>query len=68
MDAPFLALNGVIFFNETVKEDRRSATERMIRLLQEGGNLSPNLLMLPCYWGIVDIARQGGAVIVPVAA
>lgn len=76
--APFLALNGVIFFNETVKEDRRCATERMIRLLQEGGNLmyfpegawnlSPNLPMLPCYWGIVDIARQGGAVIVPVAA
>lgn len=78
VDAPFLALNGVIFFNETVKEDRRSATERMVRLLQEGGNLmyfpegtwnlSPNLPMLPCYWGIVDIARQGGAVIVPVAA
>lgn len=78
VDAPFLALNGVIYFNETVKEDRRSATERMIRLLQEGGNLmyfpegtwnlTPNLPMLPCYWGIVDIARQGGAVIVPVAA
>ena len=25
IDARFLALNGVIYFNETVKEDRRSA-------------------------------------------
>lgn len=78
IDAPFLGLNGVIYFNENVKEDRRSATERMIHLLQEGGNLmyfpegtwnlTPNLPVLPCYWGIVDIAKQGGAVIVPVAA
>ena len=78
VDAPFLALNGVIYFNETVKEDRRSATERMISLLREGGNLmyfpegtwnmTPNLPMIPCYWGIVDIAKQGGAMIVPVAA
>jgi len=31
-------------------------------------NLSPNLPMLPCYWGIVDIAKKGNAIIVPVAA
>lgn len=78
VEAPFLALNGVIFFNETVREERRSAAQRMVRLLQEGGNLlyfpegawnlSPNLPMLPCYWGIVEVARQGGAVIVPLAA
>lgn len=78
IDAPFLGVNGVIYFNEKVEEDRRSATERMIRLLQEGGNLmyfpegtwnlTPNLPVLPCYWGIVDIAKQGEAVIVPVAA
>lgn len=78
VEAPFLALNGVIYFNQNVKDDRRSATERMINLLREGGNLmyfpegawnlTPNLPMLPCYWGVVDIARQGNAVIVPVAA
>lgn len=78
VDAPFLALNGVVYFNETVKEDRRSATERMVRLLREGGslmyfpegtwNMTPNLPVLPCYWGIVDVARQGRATIVPVAA
>lgn len=77
-DARFLALNGVIYFNETVREDRRSATERMVRLLQSGANLmyfpegtwnlSPNLPVLPCYWGIIDVARLGGASIVPVAA
>lgn len=59
VDAPFLGLNGVIYFNEKVKKDRQSVTERMIRLLQEGGNLmyfpegtwnlSPNLPVLSCY-------------------
>ena len=51
IDAPFLGLNGVIYFNENVKEERRSATERMNRMLQGGNlmyfpegawNLSPN--------------------------
>lgn len=78
IDAPFLNVNGVIYFNERVKPDRRSASERMIALLQQGGNLmyfpegtwnlSPNLPMLPCYWGIIDVARNGGATIIPVAA
>lgn len=78
VDALFLALNGVIYFNERVKEDRRSATTRMVQLLEQGGNLmyfpegtwnlTPHLPMLPCYWGIVDIAKQGNAIIIPVAA
>lgn len=78
IDAPFLNANGVIYFNERVKADRRSASERMISLLKQGGNLmyfpegtwnlSPNLPMLPCYWGIIDVARNGGATIIPVAA
>ena len=50
----------------------------MIDHLQQNGNLmyfiegtwnlSPNLPMLPCYWGIVDIAKKGNAIIIPVAA
>ena len=40
VDAPFLALNGVIYFNETVKEDRRSATERMISSKKSGSALA----------------------------
>ena len=31
-------------------------------------NMSPNLPMLPCYCGIVEIAQKSNAVIVPVAA
>ena len=78
VDAKFLALNGVFYFNEKVKEDRKAVTDKMINHLKENGNLmyfiegtwnlSPNLPMLPCYWGIVDIAKKGNAIIVPVAA
>ena len=78
VDEPFLALNGVFYFNEKVKEDRKAVTEKMIKHLKNNGNLmyfiegtwnlSPNLPMLPCYWGIVDIAKKGNAIIVPVAA
>lgn len=78
VDAPFLAINGVIYFNEKVKEDRISVTQKMIQHLRDGGNLmyfpegtwnlSPNLLVLPCYWGIVEIAQKSNAIIVPIAA
>lgn len=78
IDSPFLSLNGVFYFNEKVKEDRKMVSKKMTEHLQNGGNimyfiegtwnLSPNLPMLPCYWGIVDIAKQGNAIIVPVAA
>lgn len=77
IDSPFLALNGVFYFNEKVKEDRKAVSEKMINHLSDGGNLmyfiegtwnlTPNLPMLPCYWGIVDIAKKGNAIIVPVA-
>lgn len=73
-----LRWNGVFYFNETVKSDRRAVSEKMINHLRQGGNLmyfpegawnlSPNLPVLPCYWGVIDIAKRGGAVIVPVAA
>lgn len=78
IDAPFLNANGVIYFNEKVLFDRRAVSQKMIEHLQQGGNLmyfpegtwnlSPNLPMRPCYWGIVEIAQKGGAVIVPIAA
>lgn len=78
IDAPFLGLNGVFYFNEKDKADRKRVSLDMINHLQNNGNLmyfiegtwnmSPNLPMLPCYWGIVDIAIKGNATIVPVAA
>lgn len=78
VDEPFIGLNGIFYFNEFVKEDRKLVSEKMISHLKENGNLmyfiegtwnmTPNLPMLPCYWGIVDIAKKGNAIIVPVAA
>lgn len=77
VDAVFLGINGVIYFNEILKEERQSAKDRMIQILQDGGNLmyfpegtwnmSPNLPVLPLYWGIIDIAKKTGAIIQPVA-
>ena len=78
IDEPFLNVNGIIYFNETVPEDRKAVRRRMVDLLKEGANLlyfpegawnlTPNLPLLPCYWGIVEIAQKGNAVVVPVAA
>ncbi|MCH5167264.1 MAG: 1-acyl-sn-glycerol-3-phosphate acyltransferase [Erysipelotrichales bacterium] len=78
IDEPFIGLNGIFYFNEFVKSERQEVTDKMINHLQQNGNLmyfiegtwnmTPNLPMLPCYWGIVDIAKKGNAIIVPVAA
>lgn len=74
----FLSLNGAIYLNETDKKDRVKASEKMIRHLREGGNLlyfpegtwnmTPHLPVIPLYWGIISIARNGNALIVPIAA
>ena len=73
----FLLINGVIYFCETVKRDRKAVKEKMIEHLRNGGNLmyfpegtwnlTPNLPVLPCFWGIVEIAQKSNAIIVPVA-
>lgn len=78
INAWFLNVNGVIYLNEKVKSDRRAAVQKMITHLRQGGNLlyfpegawnlSPNLPVLPCFWGIVEAAQNSGAMIVPVAA
>jgi len=77
VDGTFLLVNGVFYFNEIVKEDRKAVSKKMIEHLKGGGNimyfpegtwnLSPNLPVLPCYWGIVDVAQAGNAIIVPIA-
>ena len=76
--APFLGINGVIYFNEKIKDERASVSDRMIEILKHGGNLmyfpegarnlSPNLPVLPCYWGIIDVAKKSNAVIIPIVA
>lgn len=74
----FLKLNGVVYVCEHNKEDRRSAIGRLVEQLGQGvnlmyfpegtWNLSDHLPVLPCYWGIIEVAQRGDAVIVPVAA
>lgn len=71
VDGAFLLVNGVLYFNEKVKWDRAEVVDRMIDHLKLGGNLmyfpegtwnlKPELPMLPCYWGIVDIAQKSNA-------
>lgn len=78
IDAHFLGINGVIYFNEKIKDDRASVSDKMIEILKHGGNLmyfpegtwnlSPNLPVLPCYWGIINVAKKSNATIVPIAA
>lgn len=77
VDGAFLLVNGVLYFNEKVKWDRNEVVDRMICHLKSGGNLmyfpegtwnlKPELPMLPCYWGIVDIAQKSNAIVIPVA-
>lgn len=57
--------------------DRRVAKQQMIRDIQNGANImwfpegtwnmSPNLLILPLRWGIIEVAKQTGAPIIPIA-
>ncbi len=76
VDGLFLAINGVIYFNKRDKEDRHSVKRRMVDVLRKGGNimyfpegtwnLSANLPVLPFYRGIIDVALDASAVIIPV--
>lgn len=71
----WLKFNGVIYVDRDDKECRKRAKQKMIRLLQNGGNImiypegtwnfSPNQLVLPLFRGIADIAAEAKAVIVP---
>lgn len=77
IDEAYLLANGVLLFNEWVKNDRAGIADRMIEILHqsvsllyypEGAwNLTPNLPVRPCYWGIIDVARKSNAIIRPVA-
>lgn len=68
-------LNGVVYVDRKDKDNRVESKNRLIQLLlndinvfmfPEGTwNLSPNLLMLPLNWGIIDIAKISGKPIVP---
>ena len=71
----YFILNGVIFVDRKDKEDMAASKQAMKAYLNKGRsivmfpegtwNLTENQLMLPMKWGIVDIARETGAQIIP---
>ena len=72
-----LFLNGVIELDRSDKSSREKAANTMIEILRNSGdilifpeghwNLSPNLLVKPLSWGVIKIAEQTRANIVPIA-
>lgn len=76
VEEKFLGLNGVVYIREDDKADRKLSKEKMINILKNGGNmmyfpegtwnLSPNLPVLQCSYGIIDVAMRSGATIIPI--
>lgn len=77
LDGLMLFLNGAICIETRDKEDRQIAKAHAIELLKKGGNLiiypegawnlSENLLLQPLYSGTLEMAKESGAEVVPVA-
>lgn len=77
VDGLFLGLNGVIYFNEKNKNDRKNVKIRMEETLKRGGNLlyfpegtwnlTANLPLNNCYYGIIEVALNTNAIIIPIA-
>lgn len=76
VEEKFLGLNGVVYIREDDKADRKLSKEKMVNILTNNGNilyfpegtwnLSYNLPVLPCAYGIVDVAMKSGAKIIPI--
>ena len=72
----FFSVHGVIYFDRTDKAEMAAAKEEILAYLEKGigiiwapegtWNLSENLPMLPMRWGIIDVACQANAQIIPV--
>ena len=71
----FFFLNGAIHVDRKDKEDMAASKKAMAAYLNKGSsivmfpegtwNLTENQLMLPMKWGIIDIAKETGAQIIP---
>lgn len=71
----YFILNGVIFVDRKDKEDTAASKLAMTAYLRKGRsivmfpegtwNLTENQLMLPMKWGVIDVAKETGAQIVP---
>ncbi len=72
-----LSMSGVILIDANSKKDRRVALQTAVKLLKSGGNLmffpegiwnvEPSIPVLHLFPGIIEIAFQTGADIIPVA-
>lgn len=77
VDWLFFMLNGTIWIDRKSKGDMAASKDAILACLGKGQsllwfpegtwNLTPSQLMMPIKWGIVDIARQADAQIIPVA-
>lgn len=76
VEEKFLGLNGVVYIREDDKADRALSKQKMINVLKNGGNmmyfpegtwnLTPNLPVLQCPYGIIEVAQKAGATIIPI--
>lgn len=76
LDGLLFDMNGVIYVDPEDSADKHVALQTAIRYLQSGRsllwypegtwNLSPNVIIQPLYYGIIEAAYQSGALIVPV--
>ena len=72
----FFAMNGTIWVDRKDKADMAASKDGIVARLNIGQsvlwfpegtwNLTENQLMLPMKWGIVDVAREAGAQVIPV--
>lgn len=77
LDRIFFALIGVIWVDRKDRKSRSTSKKAIIDYLKKGRsilwfpeatwNLSANLLMLPMRWGIIEVAHQTEAQIIPMA-
>ena len=75
VDEFFLKANGVIFVDRLNREDTAACKRAMAAQLRAGenvvifpegtSNVSDALLMYPMKWGVIDVAQQTGAQIIP---
>ena len=77
VDEMFFNLNGTIYIDRKNKEDMKVSKEAMLEILSKGKNLlvypegtwnmTDSNIMHEMKWGIIDIAKEANALIVPMA-
>lgn len=76
-DGTFIELNGIVYLNKYIREDKAKSKQTCVRVLKSGGNimwfpegvwnLSPNQPVLHLPFGIIEVAQKANAAIIPVA-